>query len=71
MTKQQAEKLIALTSHPGWQAFLEYKQERLDKCHEVLEWAKDGELIKTQGAVLEIREDMGLQKKALDMLNGV
>lgn len=71
MTKSQAEKLIALTSHPGWQAFLEYKQERLDKCHEVLEYAKDIELVKTQGAVHEIKNDIGLQKKALDRLNSV
>lgn len=68
MTKPQADILFTLTSQPGWQMYLLWKQETLDKLHKDLEWQKGDELLKVQGRIIEIRSDLGLNKKALDVL---
>ena len=68
MTPRQAELIAGILHHAGWQAFLEVKQEKLDRIHQELEYEGGLNVQKLQGKVAEIREDFALQKKVLSML---
>jgi hypothetical protein len=62
MTKSQAEHIYALTASPYWQAYISFKQDKLDKLHKDLEWEKEDNLKKIQGQIVEIRSDLNLMK---------
>jgi len=69
MTPRQAELILQLTNHAGWKAFLEVKQEKLDRIHQELEYEGGLNVQKLQGRAVEIREDFALQKKVISMLD--
>ena len=70
MNKKEAESLYPLVNSSLWKAFVDYKQVELDRLHKELEWQEDKAVTKTQGQIVEIRRDIGLQQRVNDMLNG-
>lgn len=70
MTKIQAEQILSLTNTPGWKTFIELKNESLAQRHLELEYAKGEAAASAQGQIIEIRNDLGLQKRAAGLLNG-
>lgn len=63
MNPQLIESLYTLVNSREWQAYIQYKQERLDQTHRELEWLAGDGVAKAQGKVAEIRADLELQSK--------
>lgn len=68
MTPRQAEQIYALMARPEWQAFISYKQDRLNKLHERLEW-DDKDIRNAQGQIAEIRADLNLMRTVNEFLD--
>ncbi len=69
MTKQQADHILALSASPHWAALMSYKKERLEALQIEFEW-ESANVPKIRGQILELRADLTLQAKALEMLEG-
>jgi hypothetical protein len=61
MTKQEAEALIPLTSHPAWAALIKFKTAELAKLREECDWVKADGLANLQGRIAEVKSIIGLK----------
>jgi hypothetical protein len=68
MTKQQADKIYALTSSTNWQAFEEVLNERLGLLQTELESCNADRLPKIQGNIEQIRFNLNVRTLAEELL---
>lgn len=69
MTKTQAESLYILTHSQEWPAYLEIMRDKLDRCHEAMEWEIPEKIRALQGQAAEIKDVFKLAKQAEDFLS--
>ena len=68
MTKQQADKIYALTSSNNWQAFEEVLNERLVNLYTELESCSESRLPRIQGNIEQIRFNLSIRNLAESLL---
>jgi len=68
VTKQQADKIYALTSSNNWQAFEEVLNERLVNLHTELESCSESRLPRIQGNIEQIRFNLSIRNLAESLL---
>ena len=68
VTKQQADKIYALTSSNNWQAFEEVLNERLANLYTELESCSESRLPRIQGNIEQIRFNLSIRNLAESLL---
>jgi len=68
MTKQQADKIYALTSSSNWQAFEEVLNEQLRAYQHELESCSENRLYIARGAIAQIRTTLSIRNSAEELL---
>ena len=68
MTKQQADKIYALTSSSNWSVFEDVLFERLESLQIELESCNADRLAKIQGNIEQIRFNLNIRNLAEDLL---
>jgi hypothetical protein len=63
MNQSLAESLYVLVNSSHWQAFMTYKQARLEDLHRELEWQSGEGIAKAQGRIVEVRADLDLHRR--------
>jgi len=68
VTKQQADKIYALTSSNNWQTFEEVLNERLANLYTELESCSESRLSRIQGNIEQIRFSLSIRNLAESLL---
>lgn len=64
MTKIEAELLFQLCHLPQWKAYMDYKQDRLNKLYKEMEYEVEN-IKRLQGRCAEINDDLNLKNNMI------